>query len=82
MGVEFCQNLAKTIAKEPGNHGSSQQCCDSSDIDVKQTPVDMCVRTNFVYNIPRCVYYVHTHNHMLITSGFASSLQGTNRDAF
>ena len=39
VDVEFCKNLLKTIAREPGNHGSSQQCCDTSDIDVKQTPL-------------------------------------------
>lgn len=43
VDVEFCKNLLETIAREPGNHGSSQQCCDTSDIDVKQTPTHMCM---------------------------------------
>lgn len=58
--MEFCSSLIKTIAREHGNYGSSQQCCDISDIDVKQTPLDTCVCTNFVYNVPSCVYHTYT----------------------
>lgn len=29
-----------------------------------------------------CKLYIHARNHMLLTSGFASSLKGANRDAF
>lgn len=43
VDVGFCKNLVKAIAREPGNHGSSPQCCGISDIDIKQTPLDMYV---------------------------------------
>lgn len=76
------KNLVQTIAKKLGNHSSSQQCWVISDIDVKQTPLGMDVCTNFVYNIPQCVYNTYIHDHMLITSGSANSLKETNHDSF
>lgn len=39
----------------PGDHGSSHWCCGISDIDAKQTPLDVYVPF-FVYNVPRHVY--------------------------
>lgn len=60
VDVEFCKNLVQSIARKPGNHGSSQQCCGISDIDVKQTPLTcMYVLTLYimfldVYTV--CIY--------------------------
>lgn len=59
--VEFCKNLVKTIAREPGNHCSSQQCCDISDIDVKQTPVAcMYVLTLYIMFLDVYTIYIYT----------------------
>ena len=57
VDVEFCKNLLETIAREPGNHGSSQQCCDTSDIDVKQTPLT-CMYVLTLYIMFLVVYTV------------------------
>lgn len=82
MSVDFCKNVVKTVTREPRNHSSSQQCWVISDIDVKQTPLNMCICTDIVYNILRCVYNTYIHDHILIISGFANSLKETNRNAF
>ena len=35
-----------------------------------------------LYTMSLDVYTIHIHTHMLITSSFANSMKGTNRDAF
>lgn len=53
----FVKIWSKTLARVPGNHGSSQQCCDISDIDVKQTPLT-CMYALALYIMFLAVYTI------------------------
>jgi hypothetical protein len=56
--VEFYKNLVKTIAREPGNHSSSQSCAGISVTLMLNKPHSTCMYVLTLYIISVDVYTI------------------------